>query len=83
MSELTGLNGTPLVNEKKRTITLEYDLRTTRLNIGGEIENIDLTINLLEQALRYFKNQQLVTQIISTGQALERDARLAQAVFKQ
>ncbi len=82
MPEITSLNGAPLVNEKKKSITLEYDMRNGALRVdNAQMEgNMDLTINIIEQALRFFKNQQLVGQIIQTGQAMERDARLMQSV---
>ena len=83
MSEITSLNGSPLISEKKRTIILDYDLRSTRLQIGGELDNLDLAINLLEQAARYLRNQQLAQTIIQAGQAMERDVRLMQSVVKQ
>lgn len=83
MAEITSLNGAPLINEKKRVITLEYDLRTTRLSIGGELDNLDLAINMLEQAARYLKNQQITATIVQTGQQLERDHRIMQSVIKQ
>lgn len=68
MAELTSLSGAPLQSEKKRTVTLEYDLRNQRLNIGGELENLDLAINMLEQAARYLKNQQLLGQFVQVQQ---------------
>lgn len=82
MAEITGLNGAPLTNDKKRTITLDYDLRSTQLNIGGSLENIDLAINMLEQATRYLKNQQITQTIIHAGQMLERDHRIMESVIK-
>ncbi len=82
MSEITGLNGMPVASDKKRTITLEYDLRSTALKIGGELENMDLAINMLEQALRYLKNQQIAQTIIQLGQRLEQEQRILQKVMQ-
>ena len=86
MAEITGLNGAPLRDEKKRVISLEYDMRNGALRIdSAQLEgNMDLCINILEQAVRFMRNQQLVGQIIQTGQAMERDSRLiAQALKPQ
>lgn len=82
MAELTALNGAPLSSDKKRHIELDYDLRTCRLNIGGELDNLDLAINILEQAARYLKNQQTCGMILQAGQQQIRDARLVEQVFK-
>ena len=85
MPEITGLNGAPLKAEKIRSITLNYDMRTTALKIENtQMEgNMDLTINILEQALRFFKNQQLVGQIIHTGQTLEQNQRILNSIKTQ
>lgn len=83
MSEITSLDGSPLVSgSKKKSITLEYDMRTGALRVdNAQMEgNMDLTINIIEQALRFFKNQQLVGQLIQVGQQLERDQRILSSI---
>jgi len=58
MAEITALNGAPLKSEgKKATLTLEYELATGKLAVGGEMGNLDLALNILAQATRYLENQ--------------------------
>jgi hypothetical protein len=55
---ITALNGELLKAEgKKATLTLEYELATTKLTIAGDLGNIDLALNILAQATRYLENQ--------------------------
>lgn len=58
MAEITALNGHPLKSEgKKAVLTLEYELSTGKLAVGGEMGNLDLALNILAQATRYLENQ--------------------------
>lgn len=85
MSEITALDGTPVTGsgDKKRTISLEYDMRNGALKIDGQLDNMDLAINILEQAIRYLRNQQLAMTIIQAGQRLEQEHRLIQSATRQ
>lgn len=64
MAELTNLNGAPLSTGKKAVLTLEMELETGKLAIGGELANLDLALNMLAQATRYidskYRNQQMM-----------------------
>jgi hypothetical protein len=57
VAEITGLNGAALSSGKKATLTLEYELATGKLAVGGELGNLDLALNILAQATRYLENQ--------------------------
>lgn len=57
MAEITGLNGEKITSGKKATLTLEYELQTGKLAVGGEMGNLDLALNILAQATRYLQAQ--------------------------
>lgn len=57
MAEITGLNGAPISSGKKAVLTLEYEMATGKLDIGGELGNLDLALNILAQATRYLESQ--------------------------
>ena len=67
MAEITALNGAPLRSEKKVAITLEYELASGKLSLGGDLQNLDVALNVLGQAhrwleARYFLQQQMILQ---------------------
>ena len=57
MPEITGLNGNPVGGGKITRLTLEYDLSTGKLALGGDMHNLDLVLNVLAQATRYYEAQ--------------------------
>jgi hypothetical protein len=80
MAEITGLNGEKL-GVKKAVLTLEYELATGKLAVGGEMGNLDLALNILAQATRYLEAQQRYQQnrIFQAQEAqAERLARMIQ-----
>lgn len=64
MADLTDLNGKAVSSKPKAVLTLEMELTTGKLAIGGELANLDLALNMLAQATRYieskYRNQQLM-----------------------
>lgn len=81
MAEITSLNGAPISSGKKATLTLEYELQTGKLAVGGEMGNLDLALNILAQATRYLEMQYRGHQmrLIQAEQAqAERLARMIQ-----
>ena len=57
MAEITSLSGTPVASGKITRLTLEYDLGTGKLALGGDMHNLDLVLNVLAQATRYCQAQ--------------------------
>lgn len=81
MGEITALNGGVLKSEgKKATLTLEYELATGKLAIGGEMGNLDLALNILSQATRYLEGQQRFQQMRMFQAQLAQDERLARMI---
>lgn len=67
MAEITALNGAPISSGKRLTITLDYELQTGKLALGGDLQNLDQALNVLGQATRwlearYFLQQQMILQ---------------------
>lgn len=81
MAEITSLNGAPISSGKKIVLTLEYEMATGKLAVGGEMGNLDVALNVLAQATRYLEMQYRATQMrmIQAEQAqAERLARMIQ-----
>lgn len=68
MAEITNLNGAPISSSPKVHIVLEYDQHTGKLQLDGDLGNVDLCLNTLAQASRYleavyrFQQAQLMAQ---------------------
>lgn len=83
MAEITGLNGEKISASKKATLTLEYELQTGKLAVGGDLGNLDLALNILAQATRYLEMQYRAAQMRMI-QAQEAQAeRLARMITPQ
>lgn len=55
MAEITNINGMPIGTSPKVRLVLEYDQHTGKLELGGDLQNVDLALNVLAQASRYFE----------------------------
>jgi hypothetical protein len=83
MGEITALNGAVLKSEgKKATLTLEYELQSGKLSIGGEMGNLDLALNILEQAKRYLEGQQRFQQMRMFQAQIAQDERVQNMLVK-
>lgn len=60
MSDLTDLNGNSLHGET--VITLKYKHETGKLELGGDLSNLDRVLNMLGQASRYLECQYRMQQ---------------------
>lgn len=81
MAEITALNGSALSSGKKAVLTLEYELATGKLAVGGEMGNLDLALNILGQATRYLEAQYRAHQqrvFLAEQAQAERLARMIQ-----
>lgn len=80
MAEITGLNGVAMSSGKKAVLTLEYELATGKLAVGGEMGNLDLALNILAQATRYLESQYRAAQMRMIQAQMAQDERLARMI---
>ena len=84
MSEITGLNGAPLVSEKKTVkVTLEMDLVSGKLAIGGDITNLDQALNVIGQAQRWLEARYNIQQQLIAQAEIQRDQQLFASMTRQ
>ena len=50
MSEITALNGAPLKSERETRVVLVYENATGKLQLDGDLTNVDRVLNVLAQA---------------------------------
>lgn len=80
MAEITNLNGAPVASAKKCLLTLEYDQSTGKLALGGQMENLDLVLNVLAQATRWAETQYQLQQQMMFANEMQRNERLSRLV---
>ncbi len=80
MAEITALNGKALKSDRQVTLTLEYEMATGKLSIGGEMGNLDVALNILAQATRYLEAQQRFHQMKAFNAQAAQDERLARMI---
>jgi len=76
MADILGLNGQELYPGKKATLTLEYDMATGKLAVGGETANVDLALNILAQATRWFEARYQMAQAMQMQAEIQRDQQI-------
>lgn len=82
MGDLTNLNGAPVESDKKCLLTLEYDKTNGKLALGGQMENLDLVLNVLAQATRWAETQYQLQQQMLFANEMQRNERLTRLVRK-
>lgn len=80
MAEITALNGAPLSSGKKINLRLEYELQTGKLALDGDLQNLDMAINVLQQATRWLEARYLLQQQMIVQAEMQRDRELLTAV---
>lgn len=80
MGDLTNLNGAPVSSAKKCLLTLEYDQSTGKLALGGQMENLDLVLNVLAQATRWAETQYQLQQQMIFDANIKQDSRILEAI---
>lgn len=80
MGDLTNLNGAPVSSAKKCLLTLEYDQSSGKLALGGQMDNLDLVLNVLAQATRWAETQYQMQQQMLFANEMQRNERLTRLV---
>lgn len=80
MSDIHDINGRPVTSSPKFTLTLEYEPLTGGLKFSGEMVNLDMTLNVLAQAARYFDARYRQQQAMIFKAEQERDAAIQRQI---
>lgn len=80
MAEITALNGAPLSSGKKMGLRLEYELQSGKLALDGDLQNLDMAINVLQQATRWLEARYFLQQQMILQAEMQRDRELLTAV---
>ena len=80
MADLSDLNGNSVHSPVKAVLTLELELTTGKLAIGGELANLDLALNMLAQATRYIQQQYVMQQQMLFQTEIQRNSQLMSRV---
>ena len=82
MADLTDINGNAVTTSQKAVLTLEYELATGKLALGGELANLDLALNMLAQATRYIESQYRNQQLMLFQAEIQRNQQLMSRVMQ-
>lgn len=80
MSNLTNLNGEEVSSEKVSKLVIEYNHITGQMKVGGEMASLDLTLNVLAQATRYFEARYRHQQTLIFNAETQRDLAIQKRV---
>lgn len=56
-NKLLGIDGKERKSDEPSQLVLTFDHHTMKLNIDGNVQDIDIAMNMLQSALRYFDVQ--------------------------
>lgn len=77
MAKITGLDGMPIETEDRPlTLTLRYFPLSGNMKVDGDQLTIDQSINMLQQALRWFEARYVAYQHMKISQEIQRDQQL-------
>lgn len=77
MAELTSLNGAPLRSERKVSIILNYDLNSGKLALDGDLQNLDLCLNVMAQATRWLDCRYQLQQSMILQSEIDQQRQIA------
>ena len=79
MAKITDLNGNDLAAEKPVIIQLTFTPKNGRLEIGGDASSLDMTLNILAQAVRHFKFQYQANRMVALRNQVEQEEAVMSA----
>ena len=77
MADLSDLNGNIIQSAKSVSIMLKYELNSGKLAIDGDLQNLDLALNVLAQASRWLMARYSLQQEMILNAEIDQQRQIA------